>query len=474
MRTGSGFWAGVILALGLATGEAQRERPAPALNEIYRQHCAVCHGEKMDSGLGGSLIDGKWNHGESDEAITRAIADGLPDFGMQGFAEILTPEEIRGLVILIRENEAREKARRSQFPEASTEAPAKTRYHNYSVETLAEGFEIPWAIAFLPDGRFLVTERPGRVRIMEANGRVGPPVENIPASVHHGQGGMMEVALHPDFEKNGWIYLGFSDGTKEGKQANVLTKIVRGRIKDNRWQDEEVIWQGKPSAYGGSGAHFGTRLVFRDGYLWFAIGDRGQQNLAQDLSVPNGAIFRLHDDGRIPEDNPFVGRKDALPEIWSYGHRNPQGLVIDPRNGDIYNTEHGPRGGDEFNLVLPGRNYGWPVITHGMNYNGTPITAETAKEGMEQPILQWTPSIAACGLDVGRGEQFPLWQNDFFAGGLASQEVRRLRVVDRAVVEEEIVVKGLGRVRDVRFGPDGLLYLVLNGPDRIVRLRPEK
>lgn len=282
---------------------------------------------------------------------------------------------------------------------------------------------------------------------------------------------MLGVTLHPDYEENGWIYLAYTDGRAEPR-PEVLTKVVRGRIRDNTWVDEETIWEADRSFYTRSGAHFGSRVIFRNGYLFFSIGDRGNPPEAQNLSSPNGNIFRLHDDGRIPKDNPFLDKDGALPAIYSYGHRNPQGLVIDPDTGNLFTTDHGPRGGDKFNLVRKGENHGWPVITYGMNYNGTPASALIAKEGMEQPLVDWTPSIAVCGVDQLRGDAFPEWNRDFFAGGLRSEQLHRLRVKDDEVVEEEIVLRGAGRIRDVRGGPDGLLYLLLNDPHKLVRLVP--
>jgi glucose/arabinose dehydrogenase len=297
----------------------------------------------------------------------------------------------------------------------------------------------------------------------------------------------MEVAVHPDFEKNGWIYLGFSDGTRgkndRGKEdVQCITSVVRGKIKDHQWTDQEWIYRADPKFRSNAGVHFGTRFVFDKGYIYFVIGERGGLMQAQELSRPNGKIHRLHDDGRVPADNPFVKTKDAIASIWSYGHRNPQGLVMDPRDGTFYDTEHGPRGGDELNLVLPGRNYGWPVVTLGMNYNGMPmnykdsegkdVLSVTAKEGMEPPITYWLPSIAVCGLDFYSGDKFPKWNNDLLVGALAQQEVRRLRIVDKKVVSQEIILKNIGRVRDVATGPDGLIYVILNGPDRIVRMVP--
>jgi glucose/arabinose dehydrogenase len=287
----------------------------------------------------------------------------------------------------------------------------------------------------------------------------------------------MEVALHPGFAENGWIYLGFADGTREKREkgkddVRAITAVVRGRIKDHQWVDQEWIYRPDPKFRSGAGVHFGTRFVFDKGFIYFVIGERGGMMQAQKLDNPNGKIFRLHDDGRVPSDNPFVKQSDALPEIWSFGHRNPQGMVMDPRDGEIYSTEHGPRGGDELNLIQPGKNYGWPVITYGMNYDGTPMVSITEKEGMEQPLVYWQPSIAVCGLDFYTGDKFPKWQNDLLVGALAQQEIRRLRIVDKKVVSQEIILKNIGRVRDVATGPDGLVYVLLNGPDRLVRLVP--
>lgn len=282
----------------------------------------------------------------------------------------------------------------------------------------------------------------------------------------------MEVALHPRYAENGWVYLAFAEGEIHEERVQAMTALVRGRIRDGEWVDEEEIWRADRRFYSSSGVHFGSRIAFdRDGYLFFVVGERGGWHEAQDLARPNGKIYRLHDDGRVPDDNPFVGRADAIPGIWSYGHRNPQGLAFDTRTGDLWSTEHGPRGGDEFNRIVRGANYGWPVISYGINYDGTPFTALTEQEGMESPVYHWTPSIAVCGLAYYDGAAFPRWRGDFFTGALAQQEMRRLRVEGR-VVEDEVILKNAGRVRDVRAGPDGLLYVVLNDPHRVIRLRP--
>ncbi|MDP3851891.1 MAG: PQQ-dependent sugar dehydrogenase [Luteolibacter sp.] len=449
------------------------------VEELYARYCTGCHGANFEGGQGGSLVDGNWKHGSSDDEIFTSIAKGNLQMGMTPWEGVLSIDQIRSLVIFLREKEKQTLAAGMDFPVPSPDKVTKTELHDYRIETVVEkGLAKPWAIAFLPDGRRLVTEKAGGLRFIGADGKIDPEaIEGTPPVIDHGQGGLMEVALHPDHRKNGWIYLGFSDGTREKKadgkeDVRCITAVARGRIKDHRWTDQQWIYRPEPEFRSGAGVHFGTRFVFDKGYVYFVIGERGGMMEAQDLKRPNGKIFRLHDDGRIPADNPFVNSPGAIPGIWSYGHRNPQGLTMDPRDGLLYSTEHGPRGGDELNLILPGRNYGWPVITYGMNYDGTPMVGITAKEGMEQPLVYWVPSIAACGLDFLSGTRFPKWRNDLFAGGLAQQEVRRIRIVDRKVVSQEIVLKNIGRVRDVACGPDGLLYVILNDPDRIVRLVP--
>lgn len=448
------------------------------VDEIYQALCANCHGKDLQGGLGPSFLDGKWKHGSTDAEIAHTIKKGNLELGMAPWEGILTDQQMRSLVIFFREKEKEAMTRGISYPKPEEGVVTETERASYRIETVVgEGLEIPWALAFLPDGRRLLTERPGRLRIVEADGTLQPQaVAGVPEVVAHGQGGMLEVAVHPDYQENGWIYLGFSDGWMEESQGKkkprTITAVVRGRLKDNRWVDQEWIWKADKKFYTGSGVHFGTRFVFDQGYLYFVVGERGGWQEAQDLSRPNGKIFRIHDDGRIPGDNPFVDREEALPGIWSYGHRNPQGLDQDPRNGKLYSTEHGPRGGDELNLIERGKNYGWPVITYGMNYNGTPITGKTHQEGMEQPITYWTPSIATCGLDFYHGDKFPGWKNDLLVGALKQEEVRRLRLANGKVTEQEVILKGIGRVRDVAGGPDGFVYVILNKPDRLIRLVP--
>ncbi|WP_290884806.1 PQQ-dependent sugar dehydrogenase [Arenimonas sp.] len=325
------------------------------------------------------------------------------------------------------------------------------------VATVAGGLEHPWGLAFLPDGRYLVTERPGRLRIVAADGSLSAPVAGVPEVFAKGQGGLLDVALDPDFATTPWIYLSFSEPGEGGGG----TSVARGRWENDALVDVEVIFRQSPKL--DSGQHFGSRLVFdREKRLYVTSGDRGTQPNVQPLDLGQGKIFRIERDGSIPADNPFVGRDDAQPAIWSYGHRNVQGAALHPATGALWQTEHGARGGDELNIPEAGKNYGWPVITLGVNYNGMPIgDGKTEAPGMEQPMHQWTPSIAPSGLAFYTADRFPAWQGDLFVGALAFQRVVRLELEGDKVVREEAMLTDLGeRIRDVRQGPDGYLYLL--------------
>ena len=453
------------------------------VNELFEELCSTCHGKKLEGGQGGSLIDGEWKHGAGDEDIVRSITKGNLQLGMTPWESVLSADQIRALMIYIREKEKEAVTKGIQYPKPEPGKVTKTQHESYELEVLVEeGLDNPWAIGFLPDGRKLVTEKvTGQLRVIEADGSLHPdPVRDVPEVMAFGQGGMLEVAVHPNYASNGWIYLAFADGWNEEvkgekkSKRHALTAVVRGRLKDYRWIDQQWIFRGNGKFYSSAGVHFGTRIVFDQGYIYFVVGERGAMMDVQDVGLPTGKIFRLHEDGRVPQDNPFVDNEDALPGIWSYGHRNPQGLDKDPRNGDLLSTEHGPRGGDELNLIKKGANYGWPIITFGMNYDGTPMTSKTHEKGMEQPLTYWVPSIATCGLDFYNGDQFPNWSNDLLVGALRQQEVRRLRIKNRQVVEEEVILKGVGRVRDVADGPDGMIYVLLNDPDKVIRLKPAK
>lgn len=453
----SGF--SLLFLAVVISSHAQSRIGTGAVDELYQANCASCHGVKLEGGLGSSLIDAEWNNGDSNEAIALSISEGYPNLGMVGWRDTLTDEQIRSLVIYIREQGQLARAGTVQAWAQLQDGVFATDRHNFTLEAITQLDDILFSMAFLPDGAILLTQRDGPVwRHQDGFNHL---IKGTPEVWQHGQGGMMEVALHPDYDSNGWIYLAYSEhvGAREGDREAGMTAVVRGRIRDDRWVDQEDLFHVPGEYHINSGTHFGTRFVFRDGYLFFAIGDRGRQDMAQDLTRPNGKIHRIHDDGRIPKDNPFVDHPGAIPSIWSYGHRNPQGLDMDPATGELWETEHGPRGGDETNRILPGLNYGWPVITYGMNYNGTPITDLTHMEGMEQPAHYWTPSIAVCGIDFYEGDLFPEWKGNLLVTGLSSQELRRLVIVDNKVIRDEVLLKGQGRVRDVLSGPDGHIYI---------------
>ncbi len=325
-------------------------------------------------------------------------------------------------------------------------------------------------MAFLPDGRILVTEKDGNLRILDRDGRPSKPLPGLPRIESRGQGGLLDIALDPAFATNRRLYLSHAWRVPGGR----MTAVSTARLSSgDRVREFKVIFTGRPGS--GAGRHFGSRLRFGpDGKLYATVGDRGHRPNAQDLGTHAGAILRLNRDGSAPADNPFVGRPGALPEIWSYGHRNPQGLAFDPATGRLWSQEHGPLGGDEVNLVERGRNYGWPVITYGRNYSGTRITDETARPGMERPRTYWVPSIAPSGLTVYRGDKFPRWNGNLFVGALRAQLLVRLELDGENVVHEERLLTDFGnRIRDVRTGPDGLIYLLLDENDAAVwRLEP--
>jgi aldose sugar dehydrogenase len=364
-----------------------------------------------------------------------------------------------------------------------------SEHHSYRVVTVVDGLQHPWGIAFLPSGDMLVTERgsggddgrPGQLRIVR-NGELLPdPVPGLPPIRVGGQGGLLDVVLHPDFESNRLLYLSYSKPNEDDSQGT--TAVIRGRYENDRLDDVEEVFEAQ--AWTGGRGHHGSRIVFdRDGYMFVSIGDRQarpqgdlEAHPAQDLTNHIGTTVRLHDDGRVPSDNPFVGRDDALPEIWSYGHRNAQGMAVHPETDQVWQNEHGPQGGDELNLIKPGVNYGWPVIGFGVNYGpGTPIHEAVRREGMEDPVHHWTPSIATSGMMVYTGDRFPRWRGDIFNGGLAGQQLSRVRVEGETAVTVEALVRDMGRIRDVRQGPDGLIYLAIDdrpgGLTPIVRLEP--
>jgi aldose sugar dehydrogenase len=434
---------------------------------IYAAACSNCHGANLEGGNGSSLIDGEWHFGDSRTNIFRVLKFGIEDVGMPAFAAAFTDPELQSVATFILQQERAAGIQRGGVP-----TERKTQHYTLTVDSVVDqGLQRPWSIAFLSPTHALITERPGRLRVWKDGNLLPEPVTGLPSITENGQGGLMDVALDPEFATQPWVYLAYTDSNAQGRQ----TRVVRGKIIDNRWTDNQDLFVAKPETYSRAGVHFGSRIVFDSkNRLYFSIGDRGNQNTAQSLSSPQGKVHRINRDGSIPDDNPFLNTENALPTIYSFGHRNIQGMAFLPNpqgTEQLWTTEHGPLGGDELNLTLPGRNYGWPVITYGRNYNGTPVSNLTAREGMEQPAAYWVPSRAVCGLDFASKSQFPLWRTSLLSGGLATKEVRRVQIdAEGKVIAQEVILQGAGRVRDVVTGPDGAVYVVLNDPDVIIRL----
>ncbi|MBX9591369.1 MAG: PQQ-dependent sugar dehydrogenase [Hyphomonadaceae bacterium] len=358
----------------------------------------------------------------------------------------------------------------------ATKAPPQKTGAAIKTETFARGLVHPWGMAFLPDGRLLVTERPGRLRLIGRDGRLSPPLKGVPPVVASGQGGLLDVALSPDFASSSLIFLSYSEPRGQGSNG---TSVARARLAGGgeapRLDDVTVIFRQEPATTGGM--HFGSRLAFaRDGTLFVTLGERFQRDKAQDVGNHYGKVVRIRPDGAVPPDNPFINKAGARPEVWSYGHRNPQSAAIHPGTGKLWTVEHGARGGDEINIPQAGRNYGWPVITYGRDYSYLKIGEGTAKAGMEQPVYYWDPSIAPSGMAFYTGSLVPEWTGNLFVGALAGQAVHRLVLKGEQIVGEERLLGHLGeRIRDVRNGPDGALWLLTDSPEgRVLRVLPER
>ncbi|MCC5941925.1 MAG: PQQ-dependent sugar dehydrogenase [Balneolaceae bacterium] len=336
----------------------------------------------------------------------------------------------------------------------------RTQYEDIKVTKLVGDLERPWAVAFLPDGRKLVTEKPGRLNIVDG-GEV-TVVDGTPEVSSRGQGGLLDVSLHPDYDDNGWIYLSYSKPNDDG---DTVLAVVRGRLDGSEFTDQEEIFE--MNRYASPGRHYGSRFAWdSSGYLYVSVGDFGANPpRAQDLSDHAGSLLRMYDDGTVPADNPFVGDDDAAPEIFSYGHRNIQGLIINPENDEIWATEHGPRGGDELNMIEAGKNYGWPNASLGRAYGDETSfhdgTEARSIEGMEDPVYEFLPTLAPAGLALVTSDNFPNWKGNLLAGGLRAERIRRLLIMDYTVIhDEELLLQEVGRIRDVREGPDGNIYVL--------------
>lgn len=442
----------------------QRHNKERTVSENYISYCAGCHGDNLEK-----FEDKVWMDEGGTTSIEKSIKDGIIEMGMPAFEKTFSESEINSLARYVKEGIPTD--RELLKPSVHADQVIESEVHRFVMDTVVLGLDVPWGLVFLPNGDLLISERSGTLHTF-SNGELSAPIEGLPPIMAFGQGGLLDLALHPEYDENGWIYISYSALNSESDKRIGNTAVMRARLQDNKLIDQEVLYKGTPDT--DRGHHFGCKLAFDGkGYLYFGIGDRGQHfNFPQKLDNSNGKIHRIYDDGRIPADNPFVNTPGAIKSIYCYGNRNPQGNSFHPVTGDLWETEHGPMGGDELNLIKPGLNYGWPVISYGKNYDGTTLTELTHKQGMEQPVMQWTPSIAPCGMTFVTGDRFKNWENNLLVGSLRFDYVERVVLEGKKVVHQEKLVEGIGRVRNVVMSPEGLVYIGLEEPGRIVKLIP--
>ncbi|CCQ10626.1 PQQ-dependent oxidoreductase, gdhB family [Pseudoalteromonas luteoviolacea B = ATCC 29581] len=465
--------AGNLILLGAAANSfAANEK----VEQLFEQNCSSCHGQSLKGAMAPSLLDNQWLTDGTDLALQNAISNGVAETAMPAFGKTFTPDQIRTLVVYIRESAY--KATQSQDDQNTFDKPFKTKDYELELTEVTSNEGIIWAMDFLPDGSLLYTLRHGELWHLLPSGEQSL-VKGTPTVWHQRQGGLLDVYPDPNFKENGWVYLSFSKpaGKNEKGDEIAFTSIVRGKISNGQWVEQQVLFEAQEQNHKNRGWHFGSRIVIQGEYLYFSNGDEGHQNDAQLITTQNGKIHRIFKDGSIPKDNPFYNDPTAQKTIWTYGNRNPQGLTIDSTTGNIWATEHGPRGGDELNLIQKGLNYGWPKVTFGMNYDGTPITPNTELPGMKSPILHWTPSIAVSGINFYTGELFGSWKGDLLVGSLAKKQLHRLRIENGKVTQDEVLLNGLGRIRDVVTAPSGEIYVTINDSDskvsKIFAIKPK-
>jgi len=428
--------------------------------ELYLQHCASCHGEKLER-----FAARQWVYGNSLNDVSSTIKNGRPPIGMPGYSKAMTDEQIRAMAeYMIAEVPKVPANEPSRFNIKET---IKSANFSFVLKEVTSGnLSIPWGMAFLPNGDMLVTEKSGK--LYQISKGVMTQIEGLPKIIVKGQGGLMDVAVHPLYKKNHLIYISYTDGETS---TSVNTSIARAELRNGRLINFKRIFHALPNS--NSGVHFGSRMFFdKNGYLYFSVGERGTKENAQNLSNYCGKIHRVFDDGRIPTDNPFVKTPNAIGSVWSYGHRNPQGLYYDKKEDLIWENEHGPKGGDELNIIKKSANYGWPVITFGVDYDGTIISPDTAKTGLEQPVYYWIPSIAPSALTRVTRSVYKGWEGDFLSSSLSFEYLDRLIMKNNKVIGRERLLQKIGRVRNVVEGPDGYIYIAVERLGKIYKLVP--
>lgn len=434
--------------------------------KVFSQYCSGCHGEKIEA-----FVDRSWKHGTTKQQVVASITNGYTDLGMPAWKGVVSAKDINLLADEITKYIG--KVNDYKVSNKPTSNIFKSENMTVSLDTIATGFESPWGFAQLPNGNFLITDRVGVLYLVDSK-RNKTIINNAPNVLAEGQGGLLDIELHPKYAENGWVYLSYSKFKEENNEKLTTTAIVRGKIKNNELTEVQEIFEASP--YTKTKHHFGSRIKFdKKGYLYVTVGERGmEKEFPQSTENDNGKVHRLHDDGSIPKDNPFVGKGKSRESIYSYGHRNPQGLALNPLTDEIWENEHGPRGGDEINLIRKGANYGWPVISYGINYDGKPITDISKKEGMEQPETYFTPSIAPSGMTFVNSDKYSAWKNSILIGSLRFNYLDRSIMKDNKITGHEKLLLNIGRMRNVEMGTDGYLYVAIENPGMVFRLMPVK
>lgn len=492
----------VTIATLLASSNSNSQ---PNYSTLYDKQCAVCHGANLEGAAQGVSLVGDLQYGDTIDALSRSISNGFPSKGMPNWGEALKPNEIKTLALYIAETRANFDYETFNYdsPLALPKLAIVSEKHTFKIKLIADKLDpLPFSIAPLANGGFLLSEKKRGVSFVDKNGKQSELIEGAPKGYEDtfmialkqewGWGWIFDVALHPDYENNGWVYIYYSDRcsncnemSRQAKSPASMTKLIRGKINNNRWENEEVIWQARIEDYGNSpdiGA--GGRITFdNQGHIFLGVGVKGPDNHhgIQDLNRPWGKIHRINDDGSIPKNNPFIDRDVLYPSIYSYGHRSPQGLEFNDQTDELWSTEMGPRGGDEVNHIKPGKNYGWPLYSLGVNYDGSAVDygkvlgIEYQLKDIEQPIVDLTPSPAVSSFLIYDGEKFPQWKNQFLVTSLKAQSLYRMEISNGQLMHRETLVKDLARIRDIEQGPKGEIYLLLehNTGGKIVELKPE-
>jgi len=499
----------VLPATLITATSASAQQEPPAYSGVtdsrlkFQENCAVCHGENLEGEAQGPSLRGDLAHGEAMADVVAIIANGNVDDGMPSWNDIFTPVQIQGLAMYVLESRANVGYVTSNYdaPLAIPSGEFETELHGFRLETIADLDPLPFSLAPLPDGSLLVTEKTKGVRIISPDGEKSELIQGTPQAfddiyqmdsridIERGMGWLFDILLHPDYEENGWIYLyhghrceNCNEASRERERPVSMNRLVRGRIRDGAWVDEEVIWQAKMEDYSFAGdVGAGGRAVFDDqGHIFFSLGSKGDMAGILDPGKPWGKMHRINDDGTIPPDNPYVGQEGAYESTYTYGHRSPQGLEYDAASGTLWGSEHGPRGGDEINLLLPGRNYGWPLFSLGLDYDGTPVDngdrigVSFDLDDIEQPVVDLTPSPAVSSFIISDSDQFPGWKGDYLVGSLKARSLFRVEIENNQFVSQETLFDGIGRLRDIEQGVNGDIYLLFehDAGGKIVRLVP--